>query len=179
MLLVQKYLETHSFGDLAKDHGVYASFSKSGHKFSLNYDQIEARESDPLSQECRGLILALSDGSPIPGVLTPENRITRDHITPGVTQILAYPMKRFFNHGQGAAASINWSDSKLSILEKLDGSLNILYFDNIILQWCVATRAMPDADLIMDNGLHTFRTLFERALKDTLDLSFDDFTSHL
>ena len=61
MLLVQKFLETKTFGDLARDHGVYASFSKSGHKFSLNYDQIEARESDPLSQQCRGLILALKE----------------------------------------------------------------------------------------------------------------------
>ncbi len=63
MLLVQKYLETHSFANLAAEHGVYASFSKSGHKFSLNYDQIEAKESDPLAQECRGLILSALDGT--------------------------------------------------------------------------------------------------------------------
>jgi hypothetical protein len=179
MLLVQKYLETHSFGDLAKEHGVYASFSKSGHKFSLNYDQIEARESDPLSQECRGLILALADGCPIFGERMDDGKLNRNNIIPGPTQILAFPMKRFFNYGQGAAANINWQDSGLSILEKLDGTLTILYFDTIVSQWHVATRAVPEANLPIDNGFYTFRTLFEKALQDTTGLSFDQFTSQL
>jgi hypothetical protein len=179
MLLVQKYLEGHSFGDLAKEHGVYASFSQSGHKFSLNYDQIEARESDPLSQECRGLILALADGRPVFGEKLVDGKLNRDNIIPGPTQILAYPMKRFFNHGQGAAANINWQDSGLSILEKLDGTLTILYFDKVVSAWHVATRSVPEANLVIDNGYYTFRTLFEKALKDTVNLSFDEFTSQL
>ena len=104
MLLVQQYLETHTLGDLVRDHGVYASFSKSGHKFSLNYDQIEAKESDPLAQECRGLILSLTDGQHIVGVTDASGRTNRDHVVLGPTKILAYPMNRFFNHGQGSAA---------------------------------------------------------------------------
>lgn len=174
MLLVQKFLENYSFGDLIKEHGVYASFSKSGHKFSLNYDQLEAKESDPLAQECRGLVLALSDGQPIVGKTTPEGKIDRTHIKPGATKILAYPMKRFFNHGQGSAANIDWKDPGLAILEKLDGTLCIVYYDFVISQWCVATRSVPEADLLMDNGLFTFRTLFERAVQDTCGYSFDD-----
>lgn len=179
MLLVQKYLEEHTFGDLAKEHGVYASFSSSGHKFSLNYDQIEARESDPLSQECRGLILALSDGRPVFGESLPDGKLNRDNIIPGLTQVVAYPMKRFFNHGQGSAANINWHDSGISILEKMDGTLTILYFDKVSSEWHVATRSVPEANLIIDNGYYTFRTLFEKALKDTTGLSFVDFTSQL
>jgi hypothetical protein len=120
-LLVQEYLETNSFGDLVREHGVYASFSKSGHKFSLNYDQIEAKEADPLAQECRGLILSATDGSVFPGIHGVDGKIDRLHVVPGVTQVLAYPMKRFFNHGQGSAAEINWHDPKLAVLEKLDG----------------------------------------------------------
>ncbi len=179
MLLVQKYLETHTFGDLARDHGVYASFSKSGHKFSLNYDQIEARESDPLSQETRGLILAAVDGKPVAGVVGPDGKMDRTNVVIGPTQVLAYPMKRFFNHGQGSAANIDWSDPKLAVLEKLDGTLCIVYWDPFTSQWCVATRSVPEADLPMDNGIFTFRTLFEKALKDTCGKDFVDFTSGL
>src|SRR5271166_895148 len=178
MLMVQKYLETHSFGDLVRDHGVYASFSKSGHKFSLNYDQIEAKEADPLSQECRGLVLAKLDGSsmlPSSGEKSPH-----PDYSPGFTQVLAFPMKRFFNYGQGSAAAIDWNDPKLTVLEKMDGTLCIVYYDPIIEQWCVATRSVPEADLLMDNGLFTFRTLFEKALYDTTGgLPFEQFTALL
>lgn len=178
MLLVQKYLETHTFGELAKEHGVYASFSKSGHKFSLNYDQIEAKESDPLAQECRGLILSSHGMIHTPEVI-PGSKPNYDAICPGKTEILAYPMKRFFNHGQGSAANINWSDPNLAVLEKLDGTLAIVYYDHVITQWCMATRSVPEADLLMDNGIYTFRTLFEKAVKETTGLEFSEFTKYL
>lgn len=176
-LLVQQYLESHSLGELAKEHGVYASFSKSGHKFSLNYDQIEARESDPLAQECRGLILSRENGEVMAPVGT--DLATRDAIVPGVTKILAYPMKRFFNYGQGSAAEVNWADPNLAVLEKLDGTLCIVYWDPFTSLWCVATRSVSEADLIMDNGIFTFRTLFEKALQETLNTSFDMFSKSL
>lgn len=179
-LLVQKFLQNHSFKELQEQHGVYASFSKSGHKFSLNYDQIEAKEADPLAQECRGLILSAEDGkSFLSQAVTVNGKLSYEHISPGTTKILAYPMKRFFNYGQGCAATINWADPKLSVLEKLDGTLIIVYFDWVINKWSVATRSVPEADLLMDNGLFTFRTLFEKALKDTLGWSFEEFTSNL
>lgn len=179
MLLVQEYLKNHSFGQLAEEHGVYASFNKSGHKFSLNYDQIEAKESDPLAQQCRGLILALVDGSEIKGNLTDSGRIDRNHVIAGNTTIVAFPMVRFFNEGQGSAAAINWHDPNLKVLEKLDGTCCILYFDHFMNKWNVATRSVPEADLLLDGGKFTFRTLFEKALTDTNGQSFDDFTHHL
>ncbi len=178
-LLVQEYLETHTFGDLARDHGVYASFSKSGHKFSLNYDQIEAKESDPLAQECRGLILSSEDGVSYLATMGPDGKSNRDGVCPGKTKILAYPMKRFFNYGQSTAAQINWSDPNLAILEKLDGTLCIVYHDPFTNKWCVATRSVSEADLLMDNGLFTFRTLFEKAVHDTTGYEFDVFTNYL
>lgn len=180
MLLVQTYLETHTFGDLVRDHGVYASFSKSGHKFSLNYDQIEAKESDPLSQETRGLILAAEDGRSFTSQAQQVNgRNNYDHISPGKTKIVAYPMRRFFNHGQGSAAEINWSDPQLAVLEKLDGTLCIVYYDFFTKKWCVATRSVPEADLLMDNGIYTFRTLFEKALQTVQanQVHYDSFES--
>lgn len=175
MLLVQQFLENKTFGELAIEHGVYASFSKTGHKWSLNYDQIEAKESDPLSQECRGLVLASDVGQIFQGVEI-NGRMNFDHICPGKTKILAYPMKRFFNHGQGSAVSIDWSDHTLAVLEKLDGTLCIVYWDPFISQWCVATRSVSEANLLMDNGLFTFRTLFEKAVQDTCGHDFDTLT---
>jgi hypothetical protein len=179
MLLVQKFLETQMFADLAREHGVYASFSKSGHKFSLNYDQIEAKEADPLSQECRGLILSAEDGHVFTAQISAEGRPKYDHICPGKTIILAYPMRRFFNMGQGCAAEINWSDPNLAVLEKLDGTLCIVYYDPFTNQWCVATRSVPEADLLMDNGLFTFRTLFEKAVQDTCGYDFHTLTKSM
>jgi hypothetical protein len=178
MLLVQKFLENNTFGALASEHGVYVRFSNSGHKFSLNYDQLEAKESNPLAQECRGLILSLEDGSKILDT-NAMDIAARDAIIPGKTKILAYPMKRFFNHGQGAAADINWSDRNLAILEKLDGTLCIVYYDPFTYQWCVATRSVADADLFMDNGVFTFRTLFEKAVQDTMTITFAELTDSL
>ena len=88
-------------------------------------------------------------------------------------------MKRFFNHGQGAAADIDWKDPNLAILEKLDGTLCIVYYDPFTFKWCVATRAVSEADLIMDNGLFTFRSLFEKAVQETCGYAFDDLSSYL
>lgn len=178
-LLVQEFLETHTFKELQEQHGVYASFSKSGHKFSLNYDQIEAKESNPLAQECRGLVLASKDGRVHTPVINPGVKPNFDAISPGETVILAFPMKRFFNHGQGCAAEINWSDPNLAVLEKLDGTLCIVYFDPFTDKWCVATRSVSEADMLMDNGLYTFRTLFEKALTDTTGYEFEVFTRYL
>jgi len=176
-LLVQEFLETNSFYDLQIKHGVYATFSKSGHKFSLNYDQIEAKENDPLAQECRGLIL--STGKILIGTIDENGKPNRANLIPGVTSIVAFPMKRFFNHGQGSAAQIDWSDPNLQVLEKLDGTLCILYHDVYLDEWCVATRSVPDADIMLDNNLYTFRTLFEKALKETSDLSFQHYCMKL
>jgi hypothetical protein len=180
MLLVQEYLKTKTFGELAREHGVYASFSKAGHKWSMNYDQIEARESDPLSQQCRGLILATNTGASLTAQAKEVNgRLNYDHICPGETMIIANPMTRFFNHGQGSAAEINWHDPSLRVMEKLDGTLAIVYYDVFINQWCVATRSVPEADIPLDNGLFTFRTLFEKSVTDSLNMSFSDLTKKL
>lgn len=178
MLLVQNYLKNNTFADLEKTHGVYASFSKCGKFFSLNYDQIEAKESDPLSQECRGLILSLSSYEEIP--FTMENsKKNRSNICPGDTVILSYPMKRFFNAGQESAAEINWNDNNLAVLEKLDGTLCHVWYNPIYKQWSVATRSVPEANIPINNSPLTFRLLFEQALLDTINVKFDDFTKNL
>jgi len=155
-LTVQEYLRTHTLGDLAKEHGVYARHStQNGYKFSLNYDQIEARDADPISQECRGLVLATPMGFP---------PVADDTTVVGDTEIMAFPMRRFFNFGQGSAAPVLMDDPETSFQEKLDGSCIIVYWDRFLLKWCAATRSVPDADLPMDGfGIQTFSDLFWKA----------------
>jgi hypothetical protein len=167
MLLVQQFLLNHTFGQLDEVHGVEISVdSRNGHKFSLNYNQIRSIDSDPLAQQCRGLIL--SNGSSLfPQARMKNGRKNYDHICPGSTQVLAHPMNRFFNAGQGCAAPINWSDPQLKVFEKLDGTLCIVHFDQIIHEWHVATRSVPEADIPLECQLYTFRTLFEKALAFT------------
>ena len=179
MLLVQKFLSEHTFGDLERDHGVTISFSKSGHKWSLNYDLL-SKDDDPLAQECRGLILACEDGRSLSGsAKTINGRLNYDDVCPGKTIVLAFPMRRFFNFGQSAAAKIDFSDPETVVQVKADGSLCIIYVDPFIATWCCATRSCPDADIIMDNGLFTFGTLFEKALFDKEGTTFAVFCSML
>lgn len=179
LLKVQEFLETHSFKELQEKHGVYASFSKSGQKFSLNYDQISVVDSDLLSQDCRGLILSCENGNSLLSQTVMVNgKLSYDNIIPGKTKILAFGMKRFFNYGQ-PQASIDWNDPDLSVQTKMDGTLIFNYYDPFINSWCCATRSVSEADLLMDNGLFTFRTLFEKALFATCGKTFDEFTKGL
>lgn len=180
MLLVQEYLRKHTFAQLAEKHGVKASFSNTGHKWSLNYDQLNSVESDPLAQQCRGLILATHDGRSLaPQAKMVDDRLRYDDICPGETVVLAYPMDRFFNQGQGAAANVDFNDPHLRVMEKMDGTLTILYFDRFVDEWHVATRAVSEANLEIDGGFYTFRTLFEKALNDMAGLDFSNFVSEL
>jgi hypothetical protein len=152
MLLPQTFLLSHTLNDLIKDHGVYFSPSLDKRKVSLNYSQIEAKDNDPLAKQCRGLILSKTDHSQFN-----ENEIV------GETFIQAYPFNRFFNYGQACADTINWKDPNLKVLEKVDGTCIICYFDKIKLEWHVATRAVPEAHLNINGFDFSFRQLFEKA----------------
>src|ERR1700678_615116 len=110
MLLVQEYLETHTFGELFLEHGVEVSPSKSGHKFSLNYSMIDSKDTNQLSNQCRGLILSTVDGSSLNDKATLKNaRLNFDDVCTGQTIVLGRALDRFFNYGQGACAEIDWS----------------------------------------------------------------------
>ena len=154
------------------DHGVRISCASSRpYKASLNYDQIAAKDADPLAQECRGLVLSTIDGSPIP-MVGPV----------GPLQVLARPMDRFFNLGQGSAHPVDddaLGHAEARVWEKVDGTLCIVYFDGVAGEWCVATRSVPDADRLIDGfGDHTFRSLFDEALRQR-GMTFTELTERL
>lgn len=85
---------------------------------TLKYSMIDSPMSIPIVQECRGIILNQKDWS-----------------------VVAWPFKKFFNYGESLAAPIDWTSAR--VLEKLDGSLMILYWH--CNQWHVATSGTPDA----------------------------------
>lgn len=136
MLLVQKYLASgKTLDDLQSEHGV-KSYPTNG-KIVLNYDQIEARDSDPLSQQCRGLVLRAGDFS-----------------------IVACPMFRFFNKEQeGVAATIDWSTAVYE--NKMDGSCIIVYYDEEQYKWCCGTRGRCEADAAAHDAGMTFATMVD------------------
>lgn len=162
-LLVQDFLRAHSIAHLAATHAVKARIV--GHKASFNYDQIEARESDVLAQQCRGLVLRTDDGSPM-----------REDV-PVKTVVMARAFDRFFNYGQGAAAPRDLA--KGAAYEKLDGTLCIVHFDDVQQRWHVATRSVCEADLPVGWSGQTFRQLFERALLATTGQSFSEWSELL
>ncbi|MCU0677607.1 MAG: hypothetical protein MUE69_33100 [Myxococcota bacterium] len=164
-LLILDELRSKSLQQLRTERGIKARVH--GYKASLNYDQIEARDDDPVAQQCRGLVLATRDGSPMV-----EDAPLDDLI------VLARPFDRFFNHGQGAAASIDIE--RATVWEKVDGTLIVVYFDEISGAWCVATRAVCEGDVPLGGWTHhTFRTLFETTLREQYKVAWYDWTSLL
>lgn len=85
----------------------------------LKYSQIESPMGEPIVQECRGLILDEADD----------------------WRVVSYPYRKFFNHGEGHAAAIDWDTGR--VFEKLDGSLMTLYPYRC--DWRVASSGLPDA----------------------------------
>lgn len=167
--IILDYLKTKSIADLFAEHGVRLSPSpQRPYKASANYDQINARDDDLLACECRGLVLATADGSPIP---------TDGPV--GSLMVLARPMDRFFNFGQSAAHPVADDDlhhPDARVMEKVDGTLCIVYHDPFAESWCVATRSVPDADREVDGfGDHTFRSLFEVAVAEHLGHTWETF----
>ena len=99
-------------GITAKRHGEHPSL------VLLKYNQIESPMGDPIVQECRGIILDEADG----------------------WRVVSRSFDKFFNHGEGHAAPIDWSTA--SVQEKVDGSLITVYAYGG--EWHAATTGTPD-----------------------------------
>jgi len=140
MLLVQMYLQSgKTLEDLKAEHGV-KSYETNG-KVCFNYDQLEARNSDPLASQCRGLVL---------------RKDTWD--------VVACPMFRFFNLEQvDVAANIDWNSAVVE--EKMDGTCIIVYFDDHLNKWCCGTRSRSEADGGIDDSDLTFAILVDQTCK--------------
>lgn len=164
--LALQFLLSRSFQDLEDAHGICSRVNATFDKVSLNYDQILSKPGDPVVAQCRGLVIRPRDIS----FLKLPN--WKSHIV-GEADVIARPMDRFYNRGDSNAAAVDWSDSNLRVYEKLDGTMIVLYWDELHQCWHAGTRSVSEADLpIQKDHLQindmTFSGLFWHSLWDTL-----------
>lgn len=124
-----------SFEDLkklAQDNGIDIQFpyrsveetDKRKNVLILDYNQIEAKGSNPVSNLCRGLVL---DSQTL--------------------EVIARPFHRFFNYQEQNSDLLlldklsDKENSVIDICDKLDGSLIKLFFHKESNQWLIGTRA--------------------------------------
>lgn len=180
--LVVGLLRTHTFHELEEKHGVCARPNARFDKFTLNYDQISAKSGDPVSEQCRGLVIRPHawhelQRQDISGEFGRDDVVSKDArwrhtVFSSGFDVLAWPMDRFYNFGDGAVASVDWADTKLRVYEKVDGTCIVCYWDPLHGRWHAATRSVPEADLPirggdMEIGDTTFAQLFLKALVAT------------
>jgi len=135
-LLIQRYLRggktladlKTEYGCKSRPHGEFPNL------FTVKYDQIESPMGEAIVQECRGIILDADDN----------------------WAVVARPFDKFFNHGEGHAADIEWESAE--VFEKLDGSLIIMY--HYLGMWRIASSGTPDAAGVMQIGGLSFAELF-------------------
>ncbi len=122
MLELQKFLldPANKPADMTTKYGVdVRRHPKYPNLVLFKYSQIESPMGEPIVQECRGIILDEANN----------------------WAVVSFPYKKFFNHGEGHAAPVDWATAR--VFEKVDGSLMTLYwYDN---QWQVASSGSPDA----------------------------------
>lgn len=138
MYLLQNYLRNGgTLDELKNKYAIDATRHKTyPNLVLLKYNQIESPFSEPLVREARGIILDEADN----------------------WRVICMRFVKFFNYGEGHAASIDWSTARVQ--EKVDGSLMTLYFyDN---KWHVATSGSPDASGQVGEWGFTFADLFWR-----------------
>lgn len=120
--LIRQLMASHEdwIGHLQTEYKVKVSRSSCERLVSLKYDQIESPMREAIVQQCRGMVVDVQS-----------------------RKIVAWPYDKFWNHGEGLADAIDWSSA--NVLEKLDGSLMILFFDEHVGQWSVASSGHPTA----------------------------------
>lgn len=119
---------TAKYAISAKQHPKYPQL------WMMKYNQIASDMSDPLVQQCRGIILDEADD----------------------WRVISRPFDKFFNYGEGRAAKIDWASARVQ--EKLDGSLiSVYWYDGA---WQVASSGTPDASGPVKGYTGTFKDLF-------------------
>ena len=135
-LLVQQFLRAHGVVELCGQFGIKATRHGTFPRLVLlKYGQVDSPMGEPIVQECRGLIL--------------------DETTNW--SVICHPYHKFFNYGEGHAASIDWASAR--VYEKVDGSIMTLYFYRG--KWQVSSSGVPDASGPVARGeSRTFADLF-------------------
>ncbi len=101
----------------------------------LRYSQFESPMSEPIVQECRGMVVDI-----------------------GRKEIVAHPYNKFWNHDEEGAAAIDWSTARVQ--EKLDGSMMTLWWSKVAKRWCVSSSSRPTAGGPFGDSPLTFAEAF-------------------
>jgi hypothetical protein len=149
--LIRQLMASHDdwLGHLQAEYKVKVSRSSCERLVSLKYDQIESPMREAIVQQCRGMVVDVHQ-----------------------RKVVAWPYDKFWNHGEGLADSIDWASA--SVLEKLDGSLMILFFDEHVGQWAVASSGHPTAGGSFGaDSSRTFKDAFWQVF-EALDMALPD-----
>lgn len=95
----------------------------------LKYSQIESDFSNEEVQQCRGTVFRESD-----------------------MKCVCRPFNKFFNYGEPNAARIDWAAENLRVLEKIDGSLIKVWYDEV---WHISTNGSINAFAAAVGGAST------------------------
>lgn len=134
-LALQTYLKTNGLEALQAAFGIkIRRHMLLKNLVCFKYSQYESPMDEVVVQQCRGIILNESDD----------------------WAVVSYPYDKFFNYGEGNAATIDWDSARVQ--DKLDGSLMTLYFYDG--QWRVQSSGTPDASGEVSGYKLTFAELF-------------------
>jgi len=140
-LFIQKYLAEHTLEELTEQYAIRVKrHSQYPNLVHFKYNQISSPLSEPIVQECRGIILDEDND----------------------WKVVAFPYRKFFNYGEPNATKIDWSSAR--IYEKLDGTLIVMYYyDN---KWQTSTTGTPDATAPVGDFKISFNNLFWRVFSE-------------
>lgn len=132
MLKVIKHIKKHGIENTVAKFKL--KIKEYDQKVLLKYDQIDSPMGEAIVQECRGIILEK-----------------------GTWDVMCLSFLKFFNSGEGHAASINWNTAK--VLEKCDGSMIQVYWDWNKNCWFAATTGTAEGEAKTKSGI-AFNDLF-------------------
>jgi hypothetical protein len=126
--------------ELLKESPYCLSINEDDNYALLKYSQVDSDFNEQICKECRGLIIDLHTLEPV-----------------------ALSFYKFFNVQETFADKIYWKDCK--VLEKVDGSKMLVWFNKYEDKWQISTSGMLNAynATVSDFG-KTFGQLFDRAL---------------
>lgn len=140
ILKVQDFIKNHdNWKELLAAAPYFLTIKEKDNRVLFKYNQIKSDFSNPIVNECRGLILEKNTWN-----------------------IVSFPFTKFYNYGEPYAAQIDWSTAKVEA--KMDGSIISVYYYNGV--WCAATSGNIDAVDAETNNVDiipNFRRLFDLA----------------
>ena len=151
MLQVQNYLRQGNPLVSLAGEPYNLIIKEEGDLVMLKYNQLASDFSEPIVQECRGIILY---------------KKTWD--------VVCWPFSKFFNYGEPYAAELD--ESKIYVYQKVDGSLiKVWFFEGV---WRLSSNGVIDASEAVVNDNINLASLFLKTLRE-YGLTWESFTSTL